>query len=401
MLFGLARQLGFRRRSMRTRQTAWLCVPALGAALACSPGPGSALGRNSQAFVNGDDDRREFFELPEGVERAAFEQSAVVLMSAGAADLVASGDAALLNTWGEVNNLCPDQPFVDQPSAAFCSGVLLDWNLVLTSGHCVDAVPLESLRVAFGFYYSAAGELALRDDDVYAVAQVVTSRRDPGSPEGNAERLDYAWLELERDVSVSRRPAAAYVRGPRAAEGAPVISIGAGGGVPLKWDDGGHVQRTRPGFDDYFIADTDTSQGSSGGAIFDENLALLGSLARGAADFSLSDAGCYVTATESDPAAALEQFTYVHRAVQGLCAEGSDSALCDPACDEPCDVSLFGGPESDEESGCALAPAQAEGRSGPLLALLGAALLCLRRRPRVSAGVLPVEHRAVTAARHG
>jgi hypothetical protein len=349
--------------------------------LGCSavPNGGAGLGQGNQAFVNGSDDRLEYFELGEEFQRAALEQFSVALMSARAADLVLSGKSTELGTWAEVNQLCPGEPFGDQPSAAMCSGVLVDWNLVLTSGHCISIVPVEDLRVVFGFYYRQRGELAVGDQDVYRVARVVASRRDPADPEGG-ERLDFAWLELDRDVSVERRPAPAYANGPAAGVGTGVISIGAGGGVPLKWDGGGHVQRTRPGVDDYFVADTDTSEGSSGGGLFDENLALLGSMARGAADFSLSDAGCYVTATASDSAAAVEQFNYVHRAVQALCAEGSPSPLCDPACGEPCDVSRYGGPElDDDDSGCSLGLGRAPKRTGAPLAMLLAALLALRR----------------------
>jgi hypothetical protein len=358
-------------------------------ALGCSGnGESDPLAQGNQAFVNGADDRLEYFQLPEGFQRAALEQFSVVLMSSGAADVVSSGDVGLLPTWGVVNNLCPGEPFAEQPAAAFCSGVLLDWNLVLTSGHCVNAIALEELRVAFGYYYAAEGQIGLRPEDVYSVARVLTSRRDPSSEGNAAERLDYAWLELERDVSDEHRPAPAFVRGPGADEGAAVISIGAGGGVPLKWDAGGRVQDTRPELDDYFIADTDTSQGSSGGGIFDENLVVLGSLARGAADFSPSEAGCNETATESDPAAAREQFTFVHRAVQGLCAEGSDSALCDSECGEPCDAAAFGGPAApDDESGCALGSAGAHGGPAGAWAVAGAGigLWLLRRRPASAA----------------
>jgi hypothetical protein len=358
-------------------------VPLLGLALGCSAAPnGSAsLGQNSQGFVNGSDDRLEYFELGEASQRAALEQFSVALMSAGAAERVVRGEAAELDTWAEVNGLCPGEPFADQPSAAVCSGVLLDWNLVLTSGHCVTILPFEDLRVVFGYYYTDTGELAVGAEDVYRVARVLASRRDPADSEGG-ERLDFAWLELDRDVSAERRPAPAFVNGPAANVGASVISIGAGGGVPLKWDAGGHVQRTRPEVDDYFVADTDTSEGSSGGGIFDENLTLLGSLARGAVDFSISEAGCYVTATESDPAEAREQFTHVHRAVQALCAEGSSSPLCDPACGEPCDVSRLEGPElAADESGCSLTAGGAPHETSLPLALALTALL-LKRRAR-------------------
>jgi len=363
---------------------------ALGS-LACgaeAPAPAAReLAREQQAFVNGADDRREYFELDDAAQRAALEQSAVALMTGSAAGAVTDGRLELLPTWGQVNALCDDQPFADQPSAAFCSGVLVDWDLVLTSGHCVDVVRLDQLRIAFGYYYGAAGELAMVEDDIYAVERVITTRRDPGVPNDEAERLDYAWVQLAEPVRAPHRPAPVYTADRAVSEGDPVISIGAGGGVPLKWDDGGSVQYSRPDYDDYFIANTDTSQGSSGGGVFGRDLAVVGSLARGAADFSLTSNGCFVTNVESDPAQALEQFTYVHRALEGLCAAGSDSVLCDPECGNPCDAGALEPKASSDgagdDGGCALgsdATSKPSSAAGGLALALAA--ISLRRRAR-------------------
>lgn len=354
--------------------------------MACGTSPPSEpalqLSRRAQAFINGGDDRREYFELTED-QRGALQQFTVALMTGGAAEALLDGDLGALPTWGEADQLCDDQPFVNQPSAAFCSGVLLDWDLVLTSGHCVSAVPLSELRVVFGYYYETPGELALSKPDVYQPARVVASRRDEAAA---GERLDFAWLQLKSMAQAPHRPAAAYTRSSGARERAPVISIGAGGGVPLKWDQGAEVQDTRPGFDDYFVANTDTSQGSSGGGIFDERLAVLGSLARGAPDFTRTSEGCYVTNTEPDPDAAQEQFTYVHRAVAALCEAGSDSVLCDPACDEPCGsdqptLELRAG----DDGGCSLAPRDARRHLPAALTLAALTGLVLARRGRVRA----------------
>lgn len=362
------------------------------ASLACgaenhAPAAGE-LGREQQAFVNGADDRREYFELDDAAQRAALEHSAVALMTGSAATAMIDGRFELVPTWGQVNALCDDQPFADQPSAAFCSGVLVDWDLVLTSGHCVNVVRLEQLRVAFGYYYDAAGQLAMGEDDVYAVERVVTTRRDPGVPDDEAERLDYAWVQLAEPVRAPHRPAPVYTSERAVSEGDPVVSIGAGGGVPLKWDDGGSVQYARPDFDDYFIANTDTSQGSSGGGVFDQDLAVVGSLARGAADFSLTSDGCFVTNVESDPAQALEQFTYVHRALEGLCASGSDSVLCDSECGEPCDAGALepqsSGQRDGDDGGCTLSAGAVStpGLGELALAALSLATVSLRRRAR-------------------
>lgn len=346
----------------------------------------ATLGQSSSAFVNGGDDRREYFQLAEPSQRAALEQFTVALMSDSAAAALTSGHVAALPTWGEINGLCDGEPFGEQPAAAFCSGVLVDWNLVLTSGHCVNAVPESSLRVAFDYFYRSAGELAIRDEDVYAVERVVIARRDESTPGDQGERLDFAWLELERAAQPPHRPAPTYTKSRGASESERVISIGAGGGVPIKWDEGGRVRYTRSEFDDYLIADTDTSQGSSGGGIFDENLVVLGSLARGAADFVRTEAGCYATSSESDPSAAREQFTYVHRAVEGLCSTGSPSVLCNPECSEPCDAGALDPlePEGpDHGSGCALvavARGSLQPRAFTPLALLLGSLVVARQR---------------------
>jgi hypothetical protein len=101
-----------------------------------------------------------------------------------------------------------------------------------------------------------------------------------------------------------------------------------------------------------------------------------------------------VTSTESDPSAAREQFTYVHRAVEALCDTGSSSVLCNPACSEPCDAGAldpFAPSEEEDDAGCALAPSAAgagpERALAPLGLLLGSLLAAgLRRRARARSG---------------
>jgi Trypsin-like peptidase domain len=360
----------------------------LGSLVGCGAGSPQdvtwSVGQSSQAFVNGGDDRREYFELSEPSQRAALERFSVALMTNGTASALVSRHVGALPTWRQINQLCDGEPFGDQPTAAFCSGVLVDYDLVLTSGHCVNVIPLESLRVAFDYYYREAGDIAVEEDDIYPVERVVVARRDDASPEDAGERLDFAWLELKDPARPPHQPAPTYTRSRGVNPYDPVISLGAGGGVPIKWDEGGHVQRMRSDFDDYFIADTDTSQGSSGGGVFDTGLALLGNLARGAPDFERTREGCYVTSTESDPTAAQEQFTYAHRAVEALCQAGSDSVLCDPTCAEPCDAAALGGAlleseDAPDDSGCAVTPGAARARS-PLELLLAVGLGSLVRR---------------------
>jgi hypothetical protein len=353
-------------------------VAVLLAAAGCGEGDPDtlALGRGSQAFINGEDDRREYFELTEDAERSALERFTTVLMTQSAAEALVAGDMEALPTWGEVDRLCPDEPFVAQPAAAFCSGVLLDWDVVLTSGHCIDAVPLSELRIVFNYFYRSPDEFALSEGDVYEVRRVLASRRDP---DAEGERLDFAWLELQQEVRPPHEPARAYTLGRGAELDEPVISVGAGGGVPLKLDGGGRVQDVRAEFDDYLIADTDTSGGSSGGALFDSSYAVVGSLARGALDFALTDAGCYVTNVETDPSAAQEQFTYVHRAVEVLCDAHPNQPLCQRDCEQPC--TAVGARVLRDHDSCALGPA-APRKRGPLLLVIALAAGLIARRIR-------------------
>jgi MYXO-CTERM domain-containing protein len=335
--------------------------------------------------VNGADDRLEYFELTEQAQRSALEQFTVALMTDDTADAVVNGHAATLPTWSALNRLCAGEPFDDQPAAAFCSGVLVDRDLVLTSGHCANVIPIQRLRVGFDYYYRDVGDIALTEDDIYEVERVVLAQRDTEMLYDAAERLDYAWLQLKERARSPHRPAPIYARRSGAIPDARVISIGAGGGVPMKLDAGGHVQSVRADYDDYFVADTDTSQGSSGGGIFDSNLALLGNLARGAPDFELTEEDCYVTRIGSDPSGAQEQFTYAHRAVEALCATGSDSVLCDPMCPEPCDAGGLdpGDAGADaSDSGCAMGQPGAPHTRRPLGLLIAFVLAARRRRRR-------------------
>jgi hypothetical protein len=178
-------------------------------------GQPAELGQSSRAFVNGVDDRREYFELAEPSQRAALEQFTVALMSDSSAAALTSGHVGALPTWSEINGLCDGEPFGDQPAAAFCSGVLVDWNLVLTSGHCVSALPQANLRVAFDYFYRNEGELAMSEDDVYTVERLLIARRDDPTPDDEGERLDFAWLELTSPAQPPHRPCADVHEEPR------------------------------------------------------------------------------------------------------------------------------------------------------------------------------------------
>jgi hypothetical protein len=265
---------------------------------------------------------------------------------------------------GESQGLCAGERFAEQPAAAFCSGVLVDWDLILTAGHCVRVLPLDEIAVAFDYYYASPGVLAL-DSDTRRVVNIVAEALDDERWE---PRLDYAWLKLDRPVLPPRRRPAPLRTGQEPLRAGDALTfIGSVGGTPVKVALAADVRDARAATTDYFVADTDTSHGSSGGAAFDRDLRLAGILARGNEDFERSAAGCAVT-ERGEVAEAGEEFTYVHSAVDGLCLQGPHSM-----CDLPSMPPAAGG--------CSMVSRSELGAPNHVLVLaVMAALAALRRR---------------------
>jgi hypothetical protein len=335
---------------------------------------------SSQPIVYGSDDRKEYFEVTDGAARLTMSESMVAITSKTWFSSI-EGDGPRWPSWGDVEHLCPGEPFADQPVAAFCTGVLVDWDLVLTAGHCTRVFPVDDTIVVFDYFYRQPGELAATTVDTVDVVEIVAESLDPVGVE---PRLDYAWLRLRAPVLPPRRPVPVFVTPPPLRLGDPIVSIGAGGGVPMKLDAGGRVRNVRESTRDYFVADVDSSHGSSGAGAFSSEFALLGILARGGADFVDTPEGCRATLRVNEDAAT-EQFTYAHQAVHGLCGRSpSASSLCRADCGEPCRA--LAPPELMASGGCVFAGRRRKlsgaSSNGALLAL--AAMGALRNRFRFS-----------------
>lgn len=333
-------------------------------------------GQWRQEVVYGSDDRREFFELTDPTARATVSGSTVALVSKGALGDTPGTFAAAVRSWGESANLCPGEPFAAQPAAAFCSGVLVDWDLVLTAGHCVRLFAVEDMAVVFDYFYTAPGVLATGANDVVDVVEIVSEAL---APPGAAPRLDYAWLRLGVPAAPPRRPAPVHSDPMTLNLGDPVVSIGAGGGVPIKVDTGGTIRDLRDPWFDYLVVDADTSRGSSGGGAFNSGFALLGIVARGDGDLVNRGDGCRVTVRKAGELAA-EELTYAHRALAGLCSEdAAASSLCRPDCGNPCQA--LPRPQFVAAGGCALGREHRRAASPWLImGLLGALSVCRARR---------------------
>jgi hypothetical protein len=274
--------------------------------------------------ITGSDGRIEQFEISTAEGRERLSHSTAVLMLN---DVLASIELA--PSWGLRNNICPDQRFWDQPTASFCTAVLVDWDLVLTAGHCVRYAPLSELSIVFGYYYVAPGELARRA--IYSPQSIVAEALDLPT---SAQRLDFAWLQLDRRVEFPLEPSPFFHQQMPHLSGEPLVTIGAPHGMPLKFDatgtleNGGHAAG-------FFTATTDTSHGWSGGGAYDEDLTLLGILSRGADDLVPADGGCLRETQVEQAAPPQEEFTYAYLALEALCARDGSRAICGN-CDSTC-----------------------------------------------------------------
>ena len=316
----------------------------LGLAIGCGSSEEVFAGELTAPVVYGEDDRVEVFNHPDADLRSIARESIVALILTSWIERGPDGTyapAPSVQSLGELHGLCPDELFVDQPAAAVCSGVLIDDDLVLTAGHCIDSrMPCDGYAYVFNYHLDDPTHLAvIRDEDVYSCARVVSQ----GSPLGSDYTPDFALVQLDRPVEGAHAPASIRPATPLS-ERESLAMIGFGSGLPAKIDSGGTVADPRADRLDFFVANVDAFQGHSGSATFDSENRLAGILIGGLApDYvTLDDESCERVAVYEDSQAA-EVVHNIAPIVAALCDDGWDAQeLCDPeACEgQPCGVTL-------------------------------------------------------------
>jgi len=284
--------------------------------------------RRRDGVVYDDDARVEVHAASDSARGAAAVTAALVPRSLLDDDgRVVPGTA----TVGDLAGACEPVRFAEQPAAAFCSAVLVDADLVLTAAHCLRALPLGEFAVVFDYFYTSESELGVTRESHYTPVEILAERMDA---EASTPRFEYAWLRLER-AAAGREPVALRTTPPRANE--PLVVVSTTEGAPLKVDPAVRVVDARPAFDDFFVADSDTFHGSSGGGAFDENGALLGVLARGAPDYAASSDGDCTEPNRLSQRDAAEEYSLAGPALRALCAAplARCPAICDGSCAEP------------------------------------------------------------------
>jgi len=277
----------------------------------------------TESVVYGADDRLDYYDAPPRLQEIA-RRSVAALMPA---DVLDESDARnvriLAGRFEDEYYACRDQRFLDQPVAAFCSSTLIDDDLVLTAGHCVDSLACEDMRVVFDYYYERTDQLAeITANDVYRCAGIVWFQYEPES------RLnDYAIIRLNRHVDSERSPARLSGTTSPVPVGSRVTIIGFGAGLPAKIDEGGRVIWSGSHF---FEATLDAFGGNSGSGVFDEHGGLVGVLSSGRTDFVIGDACYEVNVLDDPPADGYAEVSFAaQRTIDQFCAEvGASAHLC-------------------------------------------------------------------------
>ncbi|MCP3166936.1 serine protease [Myxococcus qinghaiensis] len=313
---------------------ALLCTVAF---TACQPGPEAAPGEEAsqtpeagtgeQPVVYGNDDRKDVFEHTDATLRARAEQATVALMSP--TDFNATNpDNVTFNgpNLGTYEALCTNQRFRADPTAAWCSGTLIDDDLVLTAGHCVEtAADCRNTRFVFNYYRTSATALkTVTTADIFSCQSIVVQKLETTG----GRDLDFAILKLDRSAAPRFTPAPVRAGNTALASGANVAVIGSGSGIPFKIDSGGSVRTPNASTLDYFVATTDTFAGNSGSGVYETaGHTLAGILVRGDTDYVRSGS-CYVVNTCTETGCGGEEITYVNNAITALCQASTSARLC-------------------------------------------------------------------------
>ncbi|MBW2699736.1 MAG: trypsin-like peptidase domain-containing protein [Deltaproteobacteria bacterium] len=300
--------------------------------VACAEAPSWDVEATGQPVVYGDDNRVDVYEHPDPIWAQAALNQTVAIMDEWVLIL---DDPDNIEVWAaflqQAADLCLDQIWLDQLSAADCSGTLIDTDLVLTAGHCVSgSTVFTTMRFVFNYAMADADALnTITSDDVYSCVEVLVLEE--------TEELDYAIVRLDRPV-VGRSPAVLETSSMPLAEGTELVVMGCPTGLPIKIADEGFVRDGRPGSMDYFVSNLDTFSGNSGSGVYRaDTRTLVGILVRGDVDY-IYDGVDMCSRVHECPMDGCrgEEATYAFVAVEDFCDTVGNSVIC--ACgDGTCD----------------------------------------------------------------
>ncbi len=174
----------------------------------------------------------------------------------------------------ETLDLCPEEKFANQSSAAECSAILVDQDKVMTAGHCVSNKTCANTAFGFGYMLQDNGQepQSLSEQEVYFCQKIISR--------SNTDKLDFAVIQLDRKV-IAHAPVKIATN--RVSKNQEVFMIGNSGGSPLKYSPPSIVLTSTK---NHFNSEIDALGGNSGAGVFSaETNELVGILTSGEDDY--------------------------------------------------------------------------------------------------------------------
>lgn len=285
---------------------------------ACAREPRVAV----EPVIFGADDRIEVFEVTSDALRDAVARAVPAFVHRTRISIDVDTGAVTLRgpALGPSHDLCDGEAHFDQPSVASCSATLIDDDLVLTAGHCVESVACADQRYVFGWYYESPGVLAAIDESaVFSCADVVAFEHSGTN--------DFAIVQLDRAAPgppLEVRLESVVVGETTSLAGYPL-------GIPMKVVEAGPVTRILSA--SRFYARLDAHPGNSGSGVFDASLRVVGELTNGPVEALVADGDCQRLRVIGEDTTRTETINSVIPAVAQLCGSGFPSErLCGVAC---------------------------------------------------------------------
>jgi|GEM_PF-1737565 len=247
---------------------------------------GEITATTQDGVIYGTDSRKESLEL-EDARLREISRSSVALVSINGLEKVSDYTyASNGEELGTKRNLCSSERYREQRTTAFCSGVLVEKNKVLTAGHCMRNWDACS-ETKFVFNYERRSphdkDPLIPSKNIYGCRRILTFVADPGVE-------DYALVELDRDVEGVTPQKLDFTAA--AAPGEIVYAFGYPSGISKKYARG--VMKSAPR-KNYIRAALDVFGGNSGSPVYSQNSnKLIGIVTNGVTDYVRTREGCNI-----------------------------------------------------------------------------------------------------------
>lgn len=221
--------------------------------------------------IYGSDNRTNMYEIKDQKILEISKSIAALIVKENVQDII------LTTPYGIRHNLCHDEKFYDEPTAANCTAFLIAPDLIATAGHCAEEELCVRFSVVFGFEINKIGAnpADIKSKDIYHCKKVIAAEKDPF--------VDFGILQLDRPVY--DRPILKLKKETGIKPGENVWALGFPAGLPLKMTGPGSVRSLARG-GEYFVTTLDSFGGNSGSPIFNSQTnEIEGILVRGEADF--------------------------------------------------------------------------------------------------------------------